>query len=250
MKRGPLVITVAKESDDHTLGTHTLPRPYIKQILLTVCHYHFPGWRTNHFTWSPGYLRIEPVVKKVYRIVVDFNVTSRRWDVIQSSDLDTRPTWLTTPKEQGTRNKKQEGKYLRAFRNVTEGGWCRAVIYPQPVYPSFARLPDNNNVTSLSHLFFPPARLVQLTWSHIASSADSVKEDNNSGTTGGQRYIAREGYVEIRDLDRMHELLVEWGAREQGHSGGSRRYLRRGRTHIFNFSTQCRPNGGNLCVSS
>lgn len=47
---------------------------------------------------------------------------------------------------------------------------------------------------------------MQLTWSHIAGSADSLKEDNNSGTTGGQRYIAREGYVGTRDLDRMHEL--------------------------------------------
>jgi hypothetical protein len=47
---------------------------------------------------------------------------------------------------------------------------------------------------------------VQLTGSHIAGSPDSLKQDNNSGTTGGQRHIARKG-CRARDLDTMRELL-------------------------------------------
>jgi len=125
------------------------------------------GW-TNHYAWWSSYLRSRSDVKKVYSSRLQHDFT---WDgsLIESSDLDTRSTCLPP-----STNKKQEGKYHRAYRNVTEGGWYKVVIYPQPVYPSFARLPDNNNVTSLSHLFFSPKSLVQLTWPHIAGSADSV----------------------------------------------------------------------------
>jgi hypothetical protein len=57
-------------------------------------------------------------------------MTLRRTRTKHRSDLDSPSplAWLTALKE-------QEEKYFKAFRNATEGGWCRVVIYPNLFTP-------------------------------------------------------------------------------------------------------------------